>query len=67
MKPGAAVIGDGDVVEPDEARAGDVLRGVLVLVADVKEDEIGIPEMLREPGRADDEILTGAGGSLLRA
>ena len=41
----------------DEARAGDVHRFVLPVAADVKEHEVGIVEVLGEPGGADEHLV----------
>jgi hypothetical protein len=48
---------DGDVVEIDEARAGDVHPLVLAIAADVKENEVGIVQVLGEPGGVDEHLV----------
>jgi len=51
------VFGDGDVVEVDEPRAGNVHRAVLATRPDVEKYEVGILEVFREPGRADEHLV----------
>src|SRR4051812_30584648 len=48
--------GRGDVAELEEPRAGDVPGVILSFFADVKEDELRILELCREPVARDNEI-----------
>ena len=57
------MLGDRHVVHVGKAGTWDVHRLVLPIGSDVKQHEIGVVEMLREPGGSDEYLVAlGAGG-----
>jgi hypothetical protein len=52
------MFGDGDVIEVHEPSARYVHRAVLALAPDVKEDEVGVMEVLVEPDGVDKHLVS---------